>query len=305
VSGRIARRLVRSLAAIVGSAGVVFVILRIAPGDPVTLMLGQSATPEAVAALRAQIGLDEPLPLQFLRFLGGLVSGDFGASLTYQRPTIGVVLDAFPNTVLLGTAGFVLAILIAVPVGILSATRRGSWLDKLTEVGVLLGQAVPAFWTAIMLVFALSLGLHLLPTSGSGTWQHLVMPAITVALVQLALLTRIVRAGLLEVLREDYIRTARGKGLPNRAVLWRHAFRNALLPVVTMMALQAGSVLAGSVVTEAVFAWPGIGALAISAIMARDYPLVQTIVLFSSVLIVTANFLADTAYAVLDPRVRV
>jgi len=304
VTAHLARRLVKSLITVVGAAIIVFAILRLAPGDPAQLLLGETATEQAIRALRQRLGLDQPVMVQLGKFLWGLLHGDFGESLSYQRPTLDLIVQAFPATVTLSAAAFLISLVVAVPIGIASATRRGSLLDHATVTGVLVSQAMPTFWIGIMLIFIFAVALRWLPTSGVGTWRHLVLPAVTLATFQLAMLTRIVRSGMLEVLGEDYIRTARAKGLAPRRVLVRHAFRNTLIPVVTILALQLGSLLAGAVITEAVFAWPGIGSLAIRALLARDYPLVQALVLFSSAVIVGLNFLADTAYAILDPRIR-
>lgn len=302
--GYLLHRLARSLIVTLGAAAVVFAILRLAPGDPALLLLGENASESAVAALRARLGLDQSMPVQLGRFLWSLARGDFGESLTYQRPTIDLVLGALPATATLSVAAFLISVAVAVPAGVASATRRGSAIDRTTLLGVLVSQAMPTFWIGIMLIYFFSVSLRWLPTSGTGTWQHLILPAVTLSTYQLALLARTVRSGMLEVLGEDYIRTARAKGVAPRWVVWGHAFRNTLIQVVTILALQLGGLLAGAVVTETVFAWPGIGSLAIRAILARDYPLVQTLVLFSSALIVGLNLLADALYVLLDPRGR-
>lgn len=289
---------------IVGAVVIAFVILRIAPGDPVVLLLGHHATTEQIAVLRATLGLDQPVLVQLLRFMWNLAKGDFGVSLTYGRPALELVLLAVPATLWLSLSAFAVTFLIAVPAGIAAAVKRGSRVERATLLGILLSQAMPPFWIGILLILIFAVSLRWLPTSGMGTWKHLVLPTLTLAAFELALLARIVRSGMLEVLSEDYIRTARAKGLTPRRILLSHAFRNALIPVVTILALQLGTLLAGAVTTEAVFAWPGIGSLAINAILANDYPVVQAVVIFSSMAIVTLNFLADTAYVLLDPRIR-
>lgn len=302
--GFLIRRLLRSVVVVTGAAVVVFVILRLAPGDPALLLLGQNARPEDVEELRMSLGLNEPLPVQLMAFLANAARGDFGDSLTYRRPALDLVLQALPATLALSAAAFAISVMVAIPVGIISATRRGTLADHLSVFAILLAQSAPPFWIGILLIFVFSVLLHWFPTSGAGGLQHLVLPAVTLATFQLAVLARTVRSGMLEVLGEDYIRTARAKGLAPITVIVRHAFRNTLILVVTVLVLQLGALLAGAITTEAVFAWPGLGTLAIRALSARDYPLVQAIVLFSSLVIVVLAFLGDVTYAYLDPRVR-
>jgi peptide/nickel transport system permease protein len=302
--GPVLTRLIRSVAAVLGAVIVVFAILRLAPGDPARLLLGPQASSASVAALRSELGLDDPILVQLVSFLGQLAQGDLGTSLLYDRPNLDLILQVFPNTVLLSVAAMAISVAVAVPAGVISALRPGSWMDRLTLTGVLIVQSLPTFWIGIVLIMVFSVSLGWLPTSGSGDWTHLVLPAITLATFQLALLARTIRSGLLEVLAEDYIRAARARGLRRRTVLVGHAARNALLPVVTVLALQFGELLGGAIITEAVFSWPGLGNLAFSAIGARDYPLLQAIVLFSAVLIVLMNLLADALYPVIDPRLR-
>ncbi len=298
------RRLLRSVVVVIGAAVVVFAILRLAPGDPALLLLGQDARPEDVEALRRSLGLDQPVPVQLAAFLANAAQGDLGVSLTYRRPAIDLVFQALPATLALSAAALAISIAAAVPVGIISATRRGTVADRFSVLAILFAQSAPPFWIGILLIFVFAVLLRWFPTSGAGGLEHLVLPAVTLATFQLALLARTVRSGMLEVLSEDYIRTARAKGLAPITVLVRHAFRNTLILVVTVLVLQLGSLLAGAITVEAVFAWPGLGTLAIRALSARDYPLVQAIVLFSSFAIVVLGLLADTAYAYLDPRVR-
>lgn len=298
------RRLARSLVAILGATIIVLTILRIAPGDPARLLLGELASQEAVDDLRENLGLNDPLPVQIGNFLADALRGDLGESLTHRRPALDVILEAFPYTVALALASFLISIFIAVPIGILAAARRDSFVDHLFLSGLLVAQSIPHFWLGIMLIVIFSVELGWFPTSGAGTLRHLVLPAVTLSTYQYALLARTVRTGMLEVLNKEFITTAEAKGLRTSRVLWGHAFRNTLLPIVTILALQLGLLLGGSYVVEAVFAWPGLGTLALRAISARDYPLVQAIVLFSSGIIVTLNFLADLLYPILDPRVR-
>jgi peptide/nickel transport system permease protein len=298
------KRLVRSLVVMFGVTTLVFIILRLAPGDPALIILGQNASEEAVAQLRHSIGLDQSIFVQVMRFTLSVARGDLGISLIYQRPALSLVLDAFPATLLLGGAAFLLTIVVAIPAGIGSAIGRGTRTDALLRAAILITQALPTFWIGIMLIYVFAVWLRWLPTSGSGSWAHLILPAITLSTYQWALLTRIVRSGMLEVLQEDYIRTARAKGLHPRHVVLRHAFPNTLIPIVTVIALQLGVMLSGAVITEAVFAWPGIGTLAMGAILARDYPLIQAVVLFSAALVISLNLFADALYTVLDPRTR-
>jgi ABC-type dipeptide/oligopeptide/nickel transport system permease component len=279
-------------------------ILHLAPGDPADILLGQGATAESIRALRSELGLDQPLVVQLGKFLRRLLQGDLGTSLTFKRPALSLILQALPNTAALAVAAFAISVLCAVPVGVVSASRRGTMVDRVALSGLLVTQSLPTFWIGIILIYVFAVALGWLPTSGSGTWRHLLLPAVTLSTYQLALLARAVRSGMLEVLSEDYIRTAHAKGLSAWQVLTRHAFRNTLIPVVTILTLQLGAVLGGSFITEAVFAWPGIGTLALGAIASRDYPLVLAIVLFSSAMIVALNLLADMIYPLIDPRVR-
>lgn len=298
------RRTLRSVVVVLGACLVVFGLVRLAPGDPTAFLLGTSATPESIAALRHDLGLDQPLAVQLGKFYANLAEGDFGESILYQRPALDVVLEALPRTLVLAGVAFLLSVVVAVPIGVLAAMHRGTWIDRSASVVVVVAQSVPSFWIGILLIEAFAVRLGWLPTSGSGSWKHVVLPASTLALLQLAVLARSVRSGMLEVLELDYIRAARAKGASGSRIAVVHALRNALIPVVTLLALQLGALLAGSVITEAVFAWPGIGSLAFSSVSARDYPVVQTIVILSAVAIVLSNLVADGLYGRLDPRLR-
>lgn len=289
---------------ILGAIMIVFLLVRIAPGDPVSLLLGQGYTQQSADALRTSLGLNESLPVQLFKFIANTARGDMGTSITYGRPALGLVVQAFPATALLGGTSFLLSMAVALPAGVIGAYRRGSTLDRITVAVVLFSQAIPTFWFGIMAILVFAVTLRWLPSSGSGGLEHLILPAVTLSTFQVALLTRIVRSGLLEELHQDYVRTARAKGLSELQTVTRHVLHNTIIPIVTILALQLGNILAGAVVVEAVFAWPGIGSLAINAIEARDYPLVQAVVIFASVLIVTLTFMSDVAYAALDPRVR-
>ncbi len=300
----LARRLVQSVFTLVGVSLVVFLVLRIIPGDPARLLLPEGASPEEITRLRTKLGLEQALPIQYLIFLRDAVRGDFGRSYQYDEPALGIVLEKVPATAELTVYALLFAILVAVPIGVLAATRRQTVFDYGTMGFAFLGQSMPSFWLGIMLILVLAVGLRLLPTSGRGTWQHLVMPALTLASFQMALIARLVRSSMLEVLREDYVRTARGKGLPARTVVLRHALRNSIIPVVTVIGLQFGTLLGGAVITETVFNWPGVGKLVVDAIYIRDYPIVQAVLVVSGTAFVLINLLIDLSYSYLDPRIR-
>ena len=273
-------------------------------GDPVMLMLPPDATHQQIEDFRERMGFNAPLSLQYLRFLSGAVRGDFGTSLRHQQPSMDLVLERLPATMELAAAGMGLALLVAVPFGILSACRRGSVLDYMGMSGALLGLSMPNFWVGIVGILVLSVKLHLLPTAGRGTWSQLVLPGLALGSYLMALLARLTRSGMLDVLGQDYVRTARAKGLAESVIVWRHALANALIPLVTVVGLQLGELLGGTVVIETVFAWPGVGRLIIQAVFQRDYPLVQAAVFVLAMTFVVANFLVDTAYRYLDPRIR-
>lgn len=297
-------RVLRGIVTILGAVLMVFVLLRVAPGDPVFLLLGQSPSEADAVALRQMLGLDRSIGVQFVVFISTLIEGNLGRSLVFHRPVLDLIVEALPATVQLALASMAISLLVAIPAGIVMATRRGSAVERMLTSVILISQSLPTFWIGIMLVMIFAVQWRVLPSSGAGTLANLVLPAITLSTYQWALLARIVRAGMLEVLGQDYIRTAHAKGLPARAVLMRHALRNVLIPVVAVVALQLGAMMSGAVVTEAVFAWPGLGTLAVAAINARDYPVLQGIVLLSALIVVTLALLADFVQAALDPRVR-
>ena len=284
---------------------VVFALLHLTPGDPATVMLGEQATPEQLRDLRSALGLDEPFVMQYARFLGHAVTGDFGRSIRAQRPALEVVLERLPATLLLSAGAFVFALFVGMPIGVVSAVKRLSLWDHGSMALALLGQSMPVFWLGLMLIVVFSVNLRWLPVSGWGTPQHLVLPAVTLGTFLIGLIIRLTRSSMLDVLGQDYVRTARAKGLAERAVIVRHALRNALIPVVTLLGLQLGLLLGGAVITETVFAWPGVGMVTVTAIHQRDYPVVQCAVFVSAVLVVVINWAVDTLYNVLDPRIRV
>jgi ABC-type dipeptide/oligopeptide/nickel transport system permease component len=273
-------------------------------GDPVMLMLPPDATAKQIEEFREQMGFNDPIPLQYLRFLSGALRGDFGISLRHQQPAMNLVLERLPATLELAVTGMSIALLVAVPFGILSALRRGSALDYLVMGGALLGLSMPNFWVGINGILIFSVNLHLLPTSGRGTWSQLVLPGLALGSYLMALIARLTRSGMLEVISQDYVRTARAKGLAEPLIIVRHALMNALIPLVTVVGLQMGELLGGTVIIETVFAWPGVGRLILQAVLQRDYPLVQAAVFILAMIFVGANLLVDLAYRYLDPRIR-
>lgn len=304
MSRYVVHRVLQSVLVLIGVSVVVFGLARLAPGDPVTLLLAETASPDQIADARAYYGLDEPLPYQYWVFVRDAAQGDFGESLYYDEPALGVVLDAFPETVKLALAAFALALALAIPLGVVAAIKRDTLWDYLAVGLSVLGQAAPSYWIGIVLILFLSVRFPILPSSGNFGPSYIVLPAVTLAALLMAVLTRLTRAGMLDVLGEDYVRTARAKGLKERAVIVRHALRNALIPLVTVMGLQLGSLLGGAVIVEQVFAWPGVGRLAVTAISARDYPIIQAVVLLVSGVFVLVNLAVDLLYAFLDPRIR-
>jgi len=305
------RLLVGALTMLLASA-VVFSVMELLPGDPAQLMLGMNATPEALAALRQEMGLGEPLLTRYVSWLGGMLSGDFGRSYTYSSPVIDLIAERVTVSLPLALLALALSTLIAIPVGIFAAARRGKAGDisimGLTQVGV----AVPNFWFALLLVYLFAVWLRWVPAGGfpgwgAGFWpglRALILPAIALALPQAAILARVTRSAMLETLGEDYIRTARAKGLPNRAVLWRHALRNAMIPVLTILGLQFAFLLAGTIIIENVFYLPGLGRLVFQAITQRDLIVVEGIVMLLVASVIVVNLLVDLAYAAVDPRLR-
>ena len=281
----------------------VFVVLHMT-GDPVMMLLPPNASREEIDALSRTLGLDQPLIVQYGRFLARIARGDFGTSLQHQQPAMGLVAERLPASALLAVTALGLAVAVALPLGIVAATRRGTVLDRLAVALAALGQSAPIFWTGLMLMLVGSVILQLLPTSGYGTWRHLILPALTLASYPMAAIARLVRSGMLEVLDADYVRTARAKGLPERRVVLKHTLRNAALPIVTVVGLQFGLLLGGAIVCEMIFSWPGVGRLMIFAIYNRDFPLVEAAVFVMAMVFVAGNMLVDLCYAWLDPRVK-
>jgi peptide/nickel transport system permease protein len=299
----LAGRLSQAAIVLIGVSAIVFFSLFLT-GDPAALMLPPDASRAEIAQFRHAMGFDDPLPLQYLRYLAGVLQGDFGRSLRFQRPVLELVAERLPATALLAAAALAWSTAVGFGLGVMAATRRGGLIDLGVRLAAVSGQAVPAFWLGLLLILLVSLRWQLLPTSGYGDWQHLVLPALTLGAYYMSAVTRLVRASLIEALAEDYVRTARAKGVPEWRVILHHALRNALIPVVTVQAMYFAALLGGALVTEIVFAWPGVGRLAVQAIQNRDFPLVQAVVLLSAVLFVATNLLVDLAYVALNPRIR-
>jgi ABC-type dipeptide/oligopeptide/nickel transport system permease component len=273
-------------------------------GDPVPLLLPPDAPRSEIFRVRAELGLDRPLPVQYAVFLGNVLRGDFGRSIHFRQPALQVVLGYLPATLQLGLTAFLLAALVALPIGVVSAVRRNSLVDQTAMGLALVGQSAPTFFIGILLILVVSLNLGLLPTSGRESWRHLVLPALTLGAFAMASIARLTRSAVLEVLRADYVRTARAKGVAETLVVVKHTLKNAAVPIVTITGLQFGTLLGGAVVTETVFAWPGMGRLAIQSIYNRDYPIVQCTVFLSALLFIVINFCIDLLYGLLDPRAR-
>ncbi len=295
-----------------GTSLVAFLLIRLVPGDPAIALLGMEADARAIAALRQQLSLDQPLVVQYVTWLGRILTGDFGRSIQGGRPVLPLLLGALGPSALLAIAALLISLAIAIPAGIVAATKRNSGADYAASFLALCGLSMPSFWLGVLLILAFSIYLPILPASGYvsplvdplGHLKHLILPALTLGAALAAATMRMTRATMLEVLRADYVRTARAKGLPPRAVIWSHALRNARIPIATLLGIQFGQLLGGVVVTETVFSWPGIGKLTVDAIFARDYPVVQGAVLLTATLFVLINLATDLLYTALDPRVR-
>ncbi len=299
----VARRFLQVIPVLICITLVTFILVRLT-GDPVALMLPLDSPPEAIQRLRHELGFDRPVYIQYLVFITNALRGDLGISARYREPVLTLFLERVPATLELGGAALGLSILVGIPVGILTAVKRNSWLDTFVRFAALFGQAVPIFYLGLILMMVFAVQLRLLPTGGRGTWQHLVLPTLTLSTYLVALITRFTRGAMLDVLSQDYVRTARAKGLSETSVLSRHVLKNAMIPVVTVIGLQVGNVLAGAVITETVFAWPGVGRLMVTAIMTRDFSVVQGTVAILALVFVLVNLVVDLAYGWLDPHVR-
>jgi len=300
----IARQLVQLVVVIIGISILAFVILHVL-GDPVLLLLPQNAGHAEFERYRKLLGLDQPIWLQYWKFASHAVQGDFGTSWYADTPAFGLVLERMPPTIYLTLAGLVVALLIALPLGILAALKRHTFVDNLCTALAVGGQALPIFWLGIMLIIIFAVRLRALPASGYGTWQHFVMPAFCLGAALAPITMRLVRSGVIEVLSMEYIKTARAKGVGERAVVIKHAFRNACIPIITILGLQFGQLLGGAIITETVFAWPGVATLTVESIRNQDFPVVQCAVVLLALLIVTANVIVDLVVGFIDPRIRV
>jgi peptide/nickel transport system permease protein len=308
----IATRLISLVPILFGTSVVAFLLVRLVPGDPAIALLGMEADARSIAALRQQLALDQPIIVQYVTWLGHILTGDFGRSIQGGRAVFPLLMGALAPTALLSAAALVISLVIAIPAGIVAATRRNSGADYAASFLALCGLSLPSFWLGILLILTFSIYLPLFPASGYVSplvdpidyLRHLVLPAVTLGAALAAATMRMTRATMLEVLRADYVRTARAKGLSRRSVIWGHALRNARIPIVTLLGIQLGQLLGGVVITETVFSWPGIGKLTVDAIFARDYPVVQGAVLLTATLFVLINLLTDLIYTALDPRVR-
>ena len=298
------RRLGFTVFVVWGALSLIFVILRLVPGDPAVVYVGPTATAEQLQAARERFGLDEPVPLQYLRFLASASRLDFGTSYRLGRSASGLVLERLPASVELAVASTVLAVVLGLPLGVMAAVRRGTAVDRVITQASLVGQSLPQFWVGLMLILVFARWLQWLPSGGVGSWRHLLLPTVSLALPFLSMVVRLSRSGLLDVLSQEYVRVARSKGLSERVVLYKHAVRNMLLPLVTVVGLQIATLIGGAVIVETVFAWPGVGRLLIDAVRNRDYPVIQAATAVIALVFVLLNMFVDLLYGLLDPRVR-
>ena len=298
------RRLLQTIPVILGVIAITFILMYIIPGDPVVSMVGERYDEATIQRLREELHLDDPLWVQFFRYVGNVFRGDLGTSFTTRQPVMTEILNKFPNTMMLAAAAMVVAIFLGLSVGIISSLKPRSLLDKGTMFMALIGISAPVFWVGLMLVLVVGVYLKWLPPTGFGGIEYLILPAITLGTRSAAYLARLTRASMLEVLNQNYIRTARMKGLPEWKVILKHAFPNTLIPVITVIGTDFGSYLSGEVLTESIFGWPGIGRLALEAILKRDFPVIQGTVLFMAFMFIFANLIVDLLYGVVDPRIR-
>jgi peptide/nickel transport system permease protein len=304
MSRYILQRLLALIPVLFGVSLIVFSILKFVPGDPAQMVAGLDASAEDLAAIRHQMGLDQPVHVQYLYFVGNALRGDFGRSIRSHRPVLEELWSRLPNTIVLTVAAMVLAVIVGTGLGIIAATRQYSLWDNVSMALAMMGISVPIFWLGLMLMLLFAVELRWFPTAGTGTPLHLVLPSLTLGAASSAIIARQVRSAMLEVLRQDYVRTAQAKGLRPRAVVLRHALKNAMIPAVTIIGLQFGYLLAGAVVTETVFAWPGVGRLLVDAIKFRDFPVVQATILWLAIIFSTVNLAVDLLYGYLDPRIK-
>jgi len=299
------KRILIAIPVLIGVMLIIFLLLNVVPGDPVTLMMREHIKPELIERMREQMGLDDPVMVRFVTYLKDAVQGDFGVSYKLNRNVTDLIVNAFPHTLRLSMFAAFIAWIIGIPIGILSAVKQNTFVDRFFMSFSLLGVSMPIFWGALMLQYVFAFKLKLLPVSGYATWKHLLMPAIVLGWSSAGTIARLTRSSLLEIMKNDFVRTARAKGLKEMGVVVGHALKNAMLPVVTVMAIQIASLLSGAVITESVFGIPGIGRLAVNAIQTRDMPLLQGTVVFTTILIIAGNLIADILYSVIYPRIRV
>lgn len=300
----ILKRLLLLIPVLLGVSFLVFSIMSFTPGDPAQLILGESASKASITALREEMGLDDPFIMQYARFVGNAVTGDFGRSYTSGREVFTEIFSRFPNTLILAVLGMIIAVLIGVPVGIISATKQYSLVDSISMIGALLGVAMPNFWLGLMLILVFSVGMGILPSGGFTGVSSLILPSLTLGTGAAAIITRMTRSSMLEVIRQDYIRTARAKGVNEKRVINHHALKNALIPIITVVGLQFGYLLGGAVLTETVYSWPGVGRLMVEAIRQKDTPTVLAAVVFLAAAFSVVNLMVDLIYAYVDPRMK-
>ncbi len=298
------KRIFSTIPVLIGISLLLFFMLRMLPGDPAQVLAGQMATPEEIENIRQQLGLDRPIYEQYAAYLSRLARFDLGRSARTQNPVTQEIWARLPNTLLLAVVAITLACLFGIPAGIISAVRPYSWIDYLVTTSALFGMSMPVFWLGLMLVVVFSIILKWLPAGGTGSWQHVVLPSVTLAAFVVAFIARMTRSTMLETLSQDFTTTARSKGLQERVVVIKHAFKNAMIPIITVVGLQFGLLLGGAVLTETVFAWPGLGRLIVDSILARDYPVIQGAILIFGLLYIMVNLVVDLIYALVDPRIR-
>ncbi len=298
------KRLFSTIPVLIGISLLLFFMLRMLPGDPAQVLAGQMATPQEIENIRRQLGLDRPIYEQYVTYLSRLARFDLGRSARTQNPVTEEIWARLPNTLLLAVVAITLACLFGIPAGIISAVRPYSWIDYLVTTSALFGMSMPVFWLGLMLMVVFSIILKWLPAGGTGSWQHVILPSVTLAAFVVAFISRMTRSAMLETLAQDYTTTARSKGLKERVVVIKHALKNAMIPIITVVGLQFGLLLGGAVLTETVFAWPGLGRLIVDSILARDYPVIQGAILIFGLLYILVNLVVDLIYALVDPRIR-
>ena len=299
----IVKRLLLGLLTLIGVSMIIFIAVRLS-GDPVLLLVSPDATQEEIQKMKIELGLDKPVPVQYVIFMKNSLKGDFGKSTRYRRPALELVMNRLPATIQLALLAFIVSITLGITIGVISVTKPGSWFDFLGKTLAMLGQAMPEFWIGIMAILIFSVQLGWLPTSGRGGLQHFILPSLTLGWYSAASIMRLTRSSMLQVMGSEYIKTARLKGNPERVVVWRHALRNALIPIIAMGGMQLGRLLGGAVIVETIFGWPGLGQLILEAINTRDYTVVQTGVFITSTFFILLNLVVDLMYGVIDPRIR-